>query len=188
MLSWADSFIHPFAVGPAHRGRALTVWWAWGLPRWTECHLAPPGAQRVHGGVSTETTNAGARQHTEWTDLAAEPRLWIPELATAGRAQGPWGPAGRPWSTHIRAQAVYSSSQTPLQALTSPSPHCLWPRPRPAGQLCLTVLSNCPCVTGWVSDQALLFCPRTIQGAARPRRLDCRVAGRHCPGLPRGQT
>lgn len=50
------------------------------------------------------------------------------------------------------------------------------PQALSGGQLCLSVLADFPCMTGQVSDQPLLFCPRTIQRTARPHHLDSQEA------------
>lgn len=162
--------------------------WAWGLLQWTKWSPQLGGdLQGDHQGRYKAAPGVAAPRKLR----ASKPLLWLQSLGwvsqswlPAGRAQGSWDLVSRPLSTRVQIQFIHVSARTPLQAFPRPSRLQPWALPR--GRLCLSVLSSCPCVTGQRSDQALLFCPRTIQGTARPRCFDGCVARRHCPGLLHG--
>lgn len=145
-------------------------------PRATGNYAGPPSLRRGAPALGTHR-NTQARPCVGRGAWAGRPIGGHSDPAT--RVGGPGGLVAG-WLAHVHS---WPRGQIPLQALsfppTTPSPRPPWKAPLPS------VLSNVPCVTDQVSDQALLFFPRTIQGAARPHRLDSCAARSHCPGLPR---
>lgn len=194
MLSFTHSSIHSFIHSPICYG-SNTQWRSSyhvlgiGLPQWTKCSpapLEPRGWGNLHGDHACRYKAArgvDTRRNTQASPCFGC-RAWAGSPRTGLQGGGPRGTGAWPAGPCPLMSTLLPRLNCRLWA--SPSPNRLQPRPLPGGQLCLSVLANCPCVTGQVSDQALLFCPRTIQGTARPRRLDGRVAKRHCPELPRG--
>lgn len=108
------------------------------------------------------------RQHVEW-GLTETPRCTPaePGVGVSAEASQDWPPGGRArgeragpgWlalSIPLHVQDVCPPIRALLQALAS-AQIILNSRPPSGGQLCLSVLSNRPCVTGQVSDQGLVI-------------------------------
>ena len=155
------SFIHSFIPPGAQSG----------VRHARDSHRDPQGCHKAACGAGTQMDPAAP--------LLWLQRGWASQQRPLRAVHQDGGPGALVSPCRVSPLLPRPHCRLGVSPLVSPSPG-----PSPGGQPCPPVLSNCPCVTAQVSDQALLFSPRTIQGTARPRCLDSRAARRHCPGLP----
>lgn len=135
---------------------------------------------RAHQLWYQKTCGMGTQKHP------GMPLLWLQSLGWTSQGRplrtghqggetekaGAWQAGPCPLMSMCRVPLSCPDSTADFELpLNHPQPQAL-----PGGQLCPSVLADFPCMTGQVSDQPLLFCPRTIQRTARPHHLDSQEA------------